>query len=357
MTKRTVLTAILAALLSALVYAGGNTEKDHEDHGVGELPDIDPVNLQGRKLRVTAATTIIGDVVSRAAGDAAELTVLMKRGQSPHGYSPSPREIAALEEADIIFVNGLGFEEGLINILESMDDSLVVSVSAGIEPISGDSHDDHADEDEHSDDEHDDDHADEDEHSDDEHDDHGEGGDPHFWFSPLNVIQWTENIEHALSAADPGNAANYAESAEAYIAELRELDADIREAVSNIPESDRKLVMDHQVIGYFAAEYDFEILGNILPSLSDQAEPSARELAELTEIIREEGIKAIFVGDTAGEGLLRLAESLAAEVGRDITVVPLLTGSLAEPGRRGADYIDFMRYSTEQITGALLGLN
>ena len=114
--------------------------------------------------------------------------------------------------------------------------------------------------------------------------------------------------------------------------------------------------MDHQVVGYFAAEYGFEILGNILPSLSDQAEPSARELAELTEIIREEGIKAIFVGDTAGEGLLRLAESLAAEVGRDITVVPLLTESLAEPGRRGADYIDFMRYSTEQITGALLGL-
>ena len=352
MTKRTVLTAILAALLCALVYAGGNTEKDHDDHhdhdhdhhhDDGELSDIDPVNLNGRKLRVTAATTIIGDVVSRAAGDAAEVTVLMKRGQSPHAYSPSPREIAALEEADIIFVNGLDFEEGLINILESMDDSLVVSVSAGIEPIPGDSHDDHADEDEHSD-------------HDDEHDHDHSGGDPHFWFSPLNVIQWTENIEQALSAADPGNAANYEESAEAYIAELRALDADIREAVSNIPESDRKLVMDHQVIGYFAAEYGFEILGNILPSLSDQAEPSARELAELTEIIREEGIKAVFVGDTAGEGLLRLAESLAAEVGRDITVVPLLTESLAEPGRRGADYIDFMRYSTEQITGALLGL-
>ena len=90
MTKRTVLTAILAVILSALVYAGGNTEKDHENHGVGELPDIDPVNLKGRKLRVSAATTIIGDVVSRAAGDAAELTVLMKRGQSPHAYSPSP---------------------------------------------------------------------------------------------------------------------------------------------------------------------------------------------------------------------------------------------------------------------------
>lgn len=355
MTKRTVLTAILAALLCALVYAGGNTEKDHDDHhdhhhDDGELPDIDPVNLNGRKLRVTAATTIIGDVVSQAAGDAAEVTVLMKRGQSPHAYSPSPREIAALEEADIIFVNGLDFEEGLINILESMDDALVVSVSAGIEPIPGTPHDDHADEDEHGDDDHDDDHAGEDEH------DHGEGGDPHFWFSPLNVIQWTENIEHALSAADPGNAANYEESAEAYIAELRALDDDIREAVSNIPESDRKLVMDHQVVGYFAAEYGFEILGNILPSLSDQAEPSPRELAELTEIIREEGIKAIFVGDTAGESLLRLAESLAAEIGRDITVVPLLTESLAEPGRRGADYIDFMRYSTEQITGALLGL-
>lgn len=332
---RIVLTAILAVFLCALVYACGDKEKNQGDElGVDELPDIDPVNLTGRKLRAAATTTIIGDVVGEAAGGAAEVTVLMKRGQSPHAYSPSPGETAALEEADIIFVNGLNFETNLMHVLESMDDSLVVSVSAGIKPIEA---------------------------SADEHDDeqgrHIGGGDPHFWFSPINVIEWTENIEYALSAADPANAANYQESARAYIAKLEALDADIRRAVSNIPESDRKLVMDHQVAGYFAKDYGFEILGNILPSLSDQAEPSARELTELTENIREQDIKAIFVGETAGSGMLRMAEAIAADVGRNLVVSPILTGSLAESGMRGSTYLDFARYNTERIVGALLGLS
>ena len=388
MDKRIFLMVIFAALLSVSVYAGGDKEAAHADehgdeHGAGEMPDIDPVKLKGRKLRVIATTTIIGDVVREAAGDAAEVTVLMKLGQSPHAYSPSPRDVAALEEADIIFVNGLNFEENLTEVLESMDDSLVVSVSAGIEPIEAfaDEHDEHGDEDgDHDEDE--DDHGDEDDDHDEDEDDHGDedddhgddddhkdeklvdehghdisGGDPHFWFSPLNVVEWTENIEYALGAADPANAAKYEESADAYVAKLKALDADIREAVSKIPESDRKLVMDHQVAGYFARDYGFEIIGNILPSISDQAEPSAQELAELTKIIREENIKAIFVGETAGSGMLRLAEAVAAEVGRKLAVSPILTGSLAESGMRGSTYLDFARYNTENIVGALLGLS
>ena len=334
MNKRIFFVPILVIVLSAFGYAGGGRDEpqDNGDYHDG-LPRIDPVNLDGRRLRVAATTSIIGDVVRNVAGSAAEVTVLMAPGQNPHAYSPSPREIAVLEKADVIFVNGLDLEEELMPVLEAMEGLIVVPVSAGIEPVEGAV-------DDHDEGEQDDSHADE---------------DPHFWFSPLNVIQWTENIEHALSAADPGERVMYEESAQAYLVELAELDREVREAVSTIPGSDRKLVMDHFVAGYYARDYGFEILGSIVPSISDQAEPSARELAELTDVVKKEGLKAIFVGETSGRGMMRLAESIVVEVGREVAVVELLTGSLTEPGNRGDTYLDFVRYNTERIVGALSG--
>jgi len=370
----TLLILSLILLISGPVWAGGNREREadhhhddhhheadhhhdddhdhdhdhHEDHHHEDgmtIPHISPIHIHdGEQLRVIASTSIIGDVVGQVAGAVAEVTTLMPIGQNPHAYQPTPRAMGQVERAHLVFVNGLDLEEGLMDAIDRIATGYVVPVSAGITILGDDDHhaDDH-DADDHDADDHDHDHDDHD------HDHDHAGGDPHFWFSPRNVIVWTENIARALSDADPANSETFRANAAGYIAELEALDLEIRSQVNRIPQ----LVADHVALTYFAADYGFEIVGEVVPATSDQAEPSARHIADLSRAVRDQDIQAIFVGGTANRGLRNLVQTVAAETGRDIRIGEILTGSLAPAGSRGDTYLDFMRYNAEQITGAL----
>ncbi|MDF1566609.1 MAG: metal ABC transporter substrate-binding protein [Spirochaetaceae bacterium] len=317
---------LTAALSILLISCGAGTAKE-ENH------DVVAVEVNGQALSTAATTDIIGDILSNIAGGKADVRVIIPAGRSPHSYEPTPRDVAALDNADIIFVNGLNLEESLLPILEDLDEPVIVPVSAGIEVLFLGEDDDHTDDDEH---------------------DHS-AGDPHFWFSPLNAIVWSRNISRTLQTADPANAEFYAARTDEYTSQLEGLDVEIRDMVNRIPQENRKLLMDHAALSYFARDYGFEILGHIVESVSDQAEPSARQVADLTELMTHEGVDAVFVGESAGRGISRLAESVAAESGRDVRVVRLLTGSLAAEGERGSTYIDYIRLNTERIAEALGG--
>jgi len=331
-------------------------DHDHDHDGEMSMPHIEPAELgAGESLRVVASTSIVGDVVRQVAGSAATVDVLMAVGQNPHAYEPTPRAIANLEDSHIAFVNGLDLEEALMDSIETVAESDVVPVSAGISVLGADDHD-HDDHHHESDDHEEEHHEEHEEHGHDhEHDHDHAGGDPHFWFDPTNVIIWTENIAEALSEADPSNTAMYEANRDAYIAELEALDLDIRQQVSSIPRNRRKLVVDHVALTYFADEYGFEITGEVIPSVSDQSEPSARHIAQLAEVIREEEVPAIVIGGTASTGLRDLVSAVAEEVGREIEIVEILTGSLAPEGSRGDTYLAFVRFNTEQIVSALGG--
>lgn len=317
-------------------------EDEHNHEGEMVIPHIEPASLgAGDSLKVIATTSIVGDVVLQVAGSSAAVEVLMPIGQNPHSYEPTPRAIASLEKSYIVFVNGLDLEEALMEMIENVAGTHVVPISAGIAGIGGeDDHDDHDDHDE--------------EGEDDDRDNHeNTAGDPHFWFDPNNVIVWAENIAEALSEADPANGSAYEANRDAYVAQLEALDLEIRTKVSSIPRNRRKLVVDHVALTYFAEEYGFEIIGEVVPSISDQAEPSARHIAELAGVINKEDVSAIFVGDTAGRGLLNLVKAVAKEVGREVQIVELLSGSLAPEGSRGDTYLEFILFNAEQIVSAL----
>jgi ABC-type Zn uptake system ZnuABC Zn-binding protein ZnuA len=271
---------------------------------------------------VVASTSIIGDVVAHVGDGLVELTVLMGPGQDPHGYEPTAKDIAAISEAHVIFINGLGLEEGLERTIKAAADrgQPVIAVSTGVPAremhLSGQE---------------------------------GTGRpDPHTWFDPNNVILWVNNIEGALSALDPVHASEYAANAEVYRQQLRELDAYIREQVARIPPERRKLVADHLVLGYFAARYGFEVIGAVIPGFSTVAEPSASDLARLTALVHEAGVPTIFVGRTMNP---RMTQVLAEEVGA--RVLPLYTGALGEPGSGAEDYISMMRTNVDTIVEGL----
>jgi ABC-type Zn uptake system ZnuABC Zn-binding protein ZnuA len=324
---------------------------DDHDHEEPHHDGVEPVDLtDGRLLRVVATTSIVGDVVRNVAGDAADVTVLMAVGQNPHGYTPTPRAIAEIERADLVIVNGFDLEENLVDVVETTARGYVVEASERITPLG--SSDDHGHEVEADDDHGDHDDYDHEGEGDDDHADHDHvhaAGDPHVWFDPNNVLSWVDTIEDALSDADPERAPVFAANAEAYRSRLRDLDRMIRRDVETIPTERRKLVLDHASLDYFAFRYGFETIGAVIPATTDQAEPSAREVARLVEQIREEAVPAVFVGGTASRGMRNMVEAVAAEVGRDVRIGTLLTGSLAPSGQPGDTYIGFMEYNVSQI--------
>jgi ABC-type Zn uptake system ZnuABC Zn-binding protein ZnuA len=335
--------------INGFAGTGGNDDSDHIDAhepspGEETLPHVDRVELvAGQKLMVAATTSIVGDVVKNIGGDLIELTVLIEPGQDPHGFEPTPSTIATIERAHVIFVNGFHLEEGLLDIIETTALGVVVPVSAGIEPldIQGkygyDDHNDHTDHEE----EH---HADHDEH----HHEHG-SVDPHVWFNPNNVMKWAENIAHVLSEADPDNGESYRLNAEEYVKQLALLDQSIHQRFYTLPESKKKLFTDHHVLSYFADEYGFEVIGTLLPSGTTSTEASARRMAELLKLLKRENATTIFVGDTAGRSLRKLSESISEELGEEVSIVMLLTGSLSVPGTPGDTYLGYMEYNVNQI--------
>jgi ABC-type Zn uptake system ZnuABC Zn-binding protein ZnuA len=316
------------------------------------------------KLSVVATTNIIGDVVANIGGEAIELTVLIGIGQNPHSFEPTPQDLAAIETANLVFVNGLDLEEVLVDAIDETATGTVIAVSDGIEFLAfgeaeHDDHDDHdeADHDDHDEAEHDNhdeaEHDDHDEAEHDDHDGHDHANDPHFWMDPNNVIAWAENIAEALIDADPANADAYQANADAYIVGLQAVDAYIREQTSKIHEHDRKIVTDHQTLGYFAEEYGYEIVGAVIPGTTDSGGASAGEVAELAELMQAEEVKTIFIGESAGQGMQDLAQALADEIGGEVQIISILTGSLAPEGQEGDTYLGFLRYNIDKIVAGL----
>lgn len=331
---------------------------------------------QETALRVVATTTIIADVARNIGGERVEVTALIPFDADAHAFTATPSDVAAVAQADMVLVNGAGLEAFLSGLLENAGDVQPVVVSDGVRVLAfgghghdhdDEDHDDHDDEDhDDHDDEHHDDHAEalyigvlgvdadcgdhhDDEQMDDEHD-HGEC-DPHFWTDPTNVMIWADNIAAAFAVADPENADFYSASAAAYKGTLAELDAQIEALLEGIPHEERVIVTNHEFLAYFAARYDFEIVGVVIPGGTTLAEPSPRELAALIETIRDEGVRAIFA-EVSDPGAL--AGMIAGDIA-GVQVVTLYSDSLSGPGGPASSYIDYMLFNAQAIAAALGG--
>jgi ABC-type Zn uptake system ZnuABC Zn-binding protein ZnuA len=272
------------------------------------------------QITVIATTSILADVVNQVGGDLVAVTALVPPGANEHEYQPSPRDIAAVSDAALVFEVGLGLEEFMQTIIENAGtqvNPIVVSEGIQTREFSG---------------------------STDEH----FSADPHVWMDPANVIIWTQNIAAALSKYDPAHAETYQSNSQAYIADLEALDAWISSEVEKIPAENRLLVTDHMLFGYFAQKYGFSVVGAIIPSYSSIAEPSAKDLAQLEDAIREYNVKAILVGNTVNPSL---AQRIADDTGT--LLVEFYTGSLSKADGPASTYIDYMRYNVNAIVIAL----
>lgn len=287
-------------------------------------------------LQIVATTSIVADVVQQIGGEHVAVSVLLPLGADPHTYEPAPQDLARVSDAALVFASGAGLEEFLEKLIANAGaQERLVLVSEGIE-LKDFGVEEHAEEEGEA--------RAEEQGEKDEHQD----GDPHTWVDPNNVKAWVENIRARLSQADPANAALYQANADAYLAELDQLDAWIREQIAQIPPENRKIVTDHQVFGYFAERYGLEQVGAIIPGYSTAAAPSAQEVAAIEDAIRDLGVKAVFVGET-------IAPTLAQRVAEDtgVQLVFVYHGSLSAPDGAAPTYLEYMRYNVNAMVAAL----
>ena len=308
------------------------------------------------RLTVVVTTNILGDVVENLVGDELNVVTVMPVGADPHDFQASAQEVAIMGDAAAMIVNGADFEEGLLDIIEVVeaDGVPVFEVISAVETIEfgkGGHDDDHA---EHDDDDHaehdDDDHA--------EHDDHGEGHDhhehdgvdPHFFTDPSRMAVAADAIANFLIAEiESVDSEALRSNADAYIGLLEALDIEVSETLASLSDSQRVLVTNHQVFGYFADRYDLKVVGTVIPSGSTVNGADARTLAALTETIKDEGVPAIFSDTSSSDELVQM---LADEVG-EIEVVKLFSESLGDKDSNGATYLEMVRTNAQRIAAAL----
>ena len=277
---------------------------------------------------ILTSTTFLADITRNVAGDRLPVESLLPVGADPHAYQPTPQDAAKVADSRLLIVNGMEYEHFIETLLENAGgERMVVTASEGLEAR-------HMEE-----------HAGEAEagsgHA-------HEAGDPHMWLDPNLVVTYVENIRDGLIQFDPEGEAVYRSNAEAYIAELKNLDAWIVEQVAQVPQARRLLVTNHEALGYFAERYGFTIAGTVIESFSSGASPSAGQLADLIAQIQSSSAPAIFLDASDNESLAR---QIAAETGVDV-VTDLHLESLTD-GAPAATYIEMMKHNVTLIVNAL----
>ena len=350
------LSSVLAAVAVLILGSAACGDDGDTTAAATDAPDA-----SSESSDVLATTSIWADVTAQVACGELEVPSIIPAGVDAHEFEPSIRDSDEVAGAQLVVANGLDLEEGLIDTLDAAAASgaVVVPLADGVtligagdpdspdgdEDASGDDHDHEGDEDAHE--------GDEDAHEGDE-DAHDHGGvDPHVWMDPRRVAEAVPTIADALieTAATELSPEQIDTCAAEYVDELDALAAEMAASFEPLAPEQRRLVTDHEALGYLADGFGLEVIGTVIPSTSSLGEANPRELEELAETMEAAGVSRIYAAAT---GASDVAAALGDRVGEggQVEVVELYTESLGESGRGADSYLDMMRVNAERISGS-----
>lgn len=313
-SRRALLGGAVAVGAGAMLAACG-AGSDAGSSGAGATE----IARTGRRVAVATTNTLLRDWVANVGGDDRVAAFsLLNAGTDPHDYEPTAMDAQAVGRADLIATHGAGLDAWMDKLIESANRRAPrVVATNGLTLLKGD----------------------------------GEfrGGDPHVWHDPTLVKAITLTIADALSRVDAPRAATYRQRATEYGAQLDALDTRLQVQYASIPAERRKLVTNHDAFQYLARRYNLQVVGAVIPALSDAAEPSPKDLNDLIATIRREGVRAIFAETQANP---RVAEQVAREAGVRV-VDTLYSDSLGPPGGDADTYVKMMTANAEAIVNAL----
>jgi zinc/manganese transport system substrate-binding protein len=298
--------------------------------GVASAALLSGASFAAGPIPVVASFSILGDLVRVVGGDRVSLSTLVGPDQDAHAFTPKPADAKAIAQTRLLVINGLGFEPWAQKLAKSAGyKGETVVASRGVKPLAM---------------------AEDDTHGEKGHKDkghHHDEADPHAWQNPDNVVLYTRNIAAALAKVDPAGAAIYQANASAYVKELQTLDAWARAQFAAIPAGKRKVITSHDAFGYLAAQYQIRFLAP--QGVSTDAEPSAKEVAQLIRQIQREKIRAVFVENMSNPTLLaQLARDAGVTVG-----AALYSDALSAAGGPADSYLKLMRHNVTQLAAGM----
>lgn len=284
--------------------------------------------VTGRPLRIATTVAPLTSIAANiAAGTPTVITGVVPEGTNSHTYEPPPSVAATLEQADIVFLNGLGLEDPTRKLAEAnaADGAVRCELGSAVLPREQWVFDFSFPED-------------------------GGKPNPHLWTNPPMGRQYAEVIRDALTAADPANADTYAANFTAFAAKVDALDAAMSAASGTLTPDQRQLLTYHDAYAYFAKHYGWTVIGAIQPSSFD--EPSAKEVAALIEQVRSTGVQAIFGSEVFPSSVL---EQIGTETGVRYVDVLRDDDLLGEPGDPEHSWLGLMRFNYTTMVEALGG--
>jgi ABC-type Zn uptake system ZnuABC Zn-binding protein ZnuA len=268
-------------------------------------------------MEVVATTTVAADLARNVGGDRVTVTALMAPNTDPHEYEVRPRDVAALADAGLLLRSGGDLDEWLQEAIDgSGAEAPVVTLIERVQTRTEE-----------------------------------EEIDPHWWHDPRNAERALIAIRDGLVRADPDGASAYRANAEAYVAQIRELDAAVQACIDEVPPDRRKLVTTHDAFGYYAERYGIDVVGTVIPALTTAGQPSAGETAELVDTIREEGVETIFAESSVDP---KVEQAIARESGAEVGA-ELWADSLGPAGSSGATYLQAMAANTRALVDGFTG--
>ena len=265
------------------------------------------------RVRVVASFSILADMVREVGGDAVEVAALVGPSADAHVFEPSPSDARRVASAQLLIVNGLGFEGWLSRLVAASGyRGTVLVATSGITPRKI-----------------------------------GRAVDPHAWQSLNNALIYVENIHVALAKTLPSRASNFRKNADQYSAKIRALDASVRERIATVPAAERRVITSHDAFGYFGDAYKVEFIAAL--GWSTDSEASAADVARIVRQLKARQVRAVFVENVSDP---RLAQRISKE-GGGVMGGTLYSDALSPPGTSGDTYLKLFEHNANALVKAL----
>lgn len=307
---------ILAILFLALLLPACSRENQGDSGAPTEYP-----------FKVAATVGMVADIVRNVTGEKATVEGIIGEGVDPHLYKPTRNDVITLQQADVIFYNGLMLEGKMADVLVRVarDGKPVFAVTEEI--------------------------LDQGDYVITDDEDHF---DPHVWMDVKGWMLAVEVVAQSLAEFDPENAAYYKENAADYRAQLEELDEYAAKVLGSIPENQRVLVTAHDAFGYLGRAYGLEVRG--IQGLSTESEAGVRDIENLIDFLVERNIPSVFVETSVADKNVRALVEGARAKGHDLKIGgELFSDAMGQPGTYEGTYIGMIDHNVTAIARALGG--
>jgi manganese/zinc/iron transport system substrate-binding protein len=290
-------------------------------------PGESTVPIGDRTINVVTTTGMIADIVKNVGGDRVSVEALMGPGVDPHLYKASEGDVIRLQEADIVFYNGLHLEAQMGKVLERLDEfgKETVAVTDKIDrsllespPAFAGNY------------------------------------DPHVWFDVIMWMKAAEQVKESLIEMDPAHTSEYEANADAYLKELEELNQYVLDQANTIPDEQRVLITAHDAFNYFGRAYGFDVRG--LQGISTESQAGTADVQQLAAFIAEKRIPAIFVESSVPRRNVEAVQAAVRAKGYEVEIGgSLYSDAMGTAGTSDGTYIGMVRHNIDTIVKALSG--